>query len=176
MNIDRQSAAPSPAQSKRGRASRERAATDPAILALATVRKRFAAFNDALKVQGRLEQEFPKDLRKSEINYWERKIVKTDATEWIANVREVHRKCEKFQEALWDAINTPPTSAAGALALLNLLVEDMGFKHMALEQEEMSALVESVSSFLRAHLADEQAKGTGRRPSAPSAANHQIAA
>lgn len=138
-------------QSATGRGRRPQ---DPAIRAIELVRKRYAAFNDTLKVQGRLERELPDELCKSKITYWEREIVKTDAPEWISCVRTVHRACEKYEAALWDAINTPPTSAAGALELLDLLVKDMGFKHMALEQEEMSALVESVSSFLRAHLAD----------------------
>ncbi|BAF86828.1 unknown protein [Azorhizobium caulinodans ORS 571] len=139
-------------RSSQSATGRGRLPQDPAIRAIELVRKRYAAFNDALKVQGHLERELPDELCKSEITYWERKIVKTDAPEWISSVRTVHRACEKFQDALWDAINTSPTSASGALALLNLLEEDMGFKHMAMDQQEMSAFAQSLSSFIRSQM------------------------
>jgi hypothetical protein len=65
-----------------------------------------------------LEDELPKELRRSRINVWEEAIVETDDPRWVESKKNVHALFEADQEAALGLINVEPTTLAGLAALM----------------------------------------------------------
>jgi hypothetical protein len=65
-----------------------------------------------------LEQELPRDLRRSHADVWEEKIVETDDPRWIECERDVIRTMYLESDAACELVGVRPTTMKGVMALL----------------------------------------------------------
>lgn len=91
---------------------------DPIFAAIEAHKAAAAAYEAAVDEEQRLEVELPDDAQKSSITSWEHVIVETDDPRWIAAIEARERTCDAVDELAWAFIEHPPTTAAGAAALM----------------------------------------------------------
>jgi hypothetical protein len=70
-----------------------------------------------------LDEEVPKERRRSSITVWETRIVETDDPRWIAAERAVSECSENETAASIMLINVKPTTLTGAAALLEYVAQ-----------------------------------------------------
>ncbi|WP_457489064.1 hypothetical protein [Tardiphaga sp. P5_C10] len=108
-----------PSQTRRASA----AEADPIFAAIEAHKVAHSAVYRACEIYNDLDVRLPAEVCKSSITEWERKIVKTDAPEWIAATIGQHSAHEAESAAALDLINVVPTTTQGVAALLQYVVE-----------------------------------------------------
>jgi hypothetical protein len=107
-----------------GAAVKSHASTpDPIFAAIEAHKAAFAAFDAAWHRLSDLEEELPKDLRKSWIDAWETKIVETDDPRWIEAEKASNQLADAETEAAIELINVEPVTLAGAAALMKYVAD-----------------------------------------------------
>jgi hypothetical protein len=91
---------------------------DPIHKAIAAHVAGLAALEAGIDVLYALEAELPKELRRSNVCFYEEVIVETDDARWIECQKNLHALHEADQEAALGLINVEPTTLAGLLALM----------------------------------------------------------
>jgi hypothetical protein len=97
---------------------------DPILEAIETHKDAYAAFEAAVRVNFALNDELPKERRRSSITVWETRIVETDDPRWIAAERAVSECSENETAAAMMLINVNPTTLTGAAALLEYVAHE----------------------------------------------------
>ena len=97
---------------------------DPILEAIETHKDAYAAFEAAVRVNFALDNELPKERRRSRITVWETRIVETDDPRWIAAARAVSECSENETAAAMMLINVNPTTLTGAAALLEYVAHE----------------------------------------------------
>jgi hypothetical protein len=96
---------------------------DPILEAIKAHKDAYAAFEAAVRVNFALDEEVPKERRRSSITVWETRIVETDDPRWIAAERAVSECSENETAASIMLINVKPTTLTGAAALLEYVAQ-----------------------------------------------------
>jgi hypothetical protein len=91
---------------------------DPILAAIEAHKAAYAAFENAVRRHGRLEEELPRDRRRSSVDVWQERIVETDDPRWIASEREVMAEIDAEADAAAVLVTVRPTTRAGLFALL----------------------------------------------------------
>jgi hypothetical protein len=100
-------------------ASRPAAAADDPIFKLIEAHKAAVAARDfALSVHTKLENELPRDKRRSSIYVGEENIFDDDDPRWIDAERGISRAWDAETDAAVVIVNVRPTTMAGVIALL----------------------------------------------------------
>jgi len=94
------------------------AADDPIFAAIDAHRAAVDAGNSIIGVHSILEDELPRDKRRSSVICFEEDIVETDDPRWIDAERGVSRAWDTEYSIAVDLLNVRPTTLAGVLALL----------------------------------------------------------
>src|SRR6266446_404680 len=94
------------------------AADDPIFAAIDAHRAAVDARNSIIGVHSILEDELPRDKRRSSVICFEEDIVETDDPRWIDAERGVSRAWDTEYSIAVDLLNVRPTTLAGVLALL----------------------------------------------------------
>ena len=95
---------------------------DPILEAIEVHRAARLAFENAVSRNFALEQELPREKRRSYITVWEEEIVETDDPRWIDSVREVDRTSDAATDAAYALANVAPTTMAGVVGLLQYAI------------------------------------------------------
>jgi hypothetical protein len=100
---------------------------DPILEAIEGHRVAYAAFDAAVRRNGKLDDEFI-DRRRSQTNASEEAIVRTDDPRWIESETELARTSEAETDAAIRLVDIRPTTVGGIMALLEyvLLCERRG--------------------------------------------------
>lgn len=77
--------------------------------------KRFAA---AVAQEFRLEDELPQEVRQSWTAVWGESNIETDDPRWIEAIKARDEASDTADQLAWGLVETPPTTVAGAAALL----------------------------------------------------------
>jgi hypothetical protein len=96
---------------------------DPIFAAIAAHEASLRALSVGLNVMYTLEEELPKELRKSNVDAWEEVIVQTDDPRWIESEKNVHALFEADGDAAIGLINVEPATLAGLAALMRHVTE-----------------------------------------------------
>jgi hypothetical protein len=96
---------------------------DPILEAIETLKRAYAAFNAAVHDNMALDEQLPRDRRRSSITVWETRIVETDDPRWIAAERAVFEGSDNENAAAMMLINVNPTTLTGAAALLEYVAQ-----------------------------------------------------
>jgi hypothetical protein len=96
---------------------------DPIFAAIEAHKAAFAASDAAWHHLSDLEEELPKDLRRSWIDVWETKIVETDDPRWIEAEKASNQLADAETEAAIELINVEPVTLAGAAALMRYVAD-----------------------------------------------------
>jgi hypothetical protein len=96
---------------------------DPIFAAIAAHEASLRALSVGLNVMYTLEEELPKELRKSNVDAWEEVIVETDDPRWIESEKNVHALFDADGGAAIGLINVEPTTLAGLAALMRHVTE-----------------------------------------------------
>jgi hypothetical protein len=91
---------------------------DPIYEAIAAHVGALQALEVGLQAMYALEEELPKELRRSNIDCWEEVIVETDDPRWIESERNVHALFRADEEAAMGLITIEPITLSGLAALM----------------------------------------------------------
>jgi hypothetical protein len=94
---------------------------DPIFEAIETHRSLAQAYNAAIEQGCRLENELPKERRRSQVGFGE--LVESDDPRWIANEQAVLDLNEKMDHAACQMLDILPTTMNGVRALLGYATE-----------------------------------------------------
>jgi hypothetical protein len=100
--------------------------TDPIFAAIERHRVAEREYGDILTEQGKLEKDLPKELRQSNIDVHEKRIVETDDPRWIAIERKSWDACNKTVECGTALVDTRPRTLEGLKALLRYSMDFLG--------------------------------------------------
>jgi hypothetical protein len=128
---------------------------DPVFAAIEKHRQACEALSIEILKTDELE-ELPKEMRKSNITAWEEEIVETDDPRWIAHQKALQACNRAEDEATCELAELVPTSAKGALALLEYTakVESRGCAWPALYENETDKLPRSFLYFVSRNLVE----------------------
>jgi hypothetical protein len=138
---------------------------DPIFAAIAAHEASLRALSVGLNVMYTLEEELPKELRKSNVDAWEEVIVETDDPRWIESEKNVHALFEADGDAAIGLINVEPATLAGLAALMRHvteyerkgdswpagLEEDAGAKPTSIGKDWAIYLHRNIASLLERH-------------------------
>jgi hypothetical protein len=93
-------------------------APDPILEAIEASKAANAKWLAALDHHSELESELPLERRRSRVDAWEERIVKTDDPRWIEAEREVGRTSDAETDASWAILDVLPTTREGLVALI----------------------------------------------------------
>jgi len=99
------------------------AEADPIFAAIEAHRAAIAAHDQAVCIENSLEESLPHEQRQSRMKVWEKTIVETDDTSWIAAVQTRWEASESMDDLAIDLLNTEPTTVAGIEALLRYFAD-----------------------------------------------------
>ena len=91
---------------------------DPILAAIEAHKAAFADLSAILDARAVLERDLPRERRRSSVDAWEEKIVKTDDPRWIDAERAVVRAFEAEEDASIQLVCIQPTTKAGFFAIM----------------------------------------------------------
>jgi hypothetical protein len=96
---------------------------DPILAVLDQHRSAYIAWLRILKEEDMLEEELPKDKRRSKCICGEMELHETDDPRWIANLRNYEETWSRVEAAAVAMTNVVPTTMAGILSMLAYIDE-----------------------------------------------------